>query len=393
MKKTLMAGTALVASSLLLGVAANTAVAADKMMKKKKAEKIHLGLGGYMEQWFGYSDEDSTYDAGKGANNLDEKSDSEIYIKGQTTLDNGIKVGVKWEIEGDGDGTSSSSGQINNNESGAIDNTGRFDEAMLFISGSFGRINMGQEDTASELMGYGAPTVGPIGANKSDAGDWVRDPVGKVNFSHNMDLGLSDKHGISYFSPRVAGFQIGMSYHPVVNENSDATIAEASKDHHGMSTAVNYVNKFGSVSLAAYVGVATKENQDKKTSPGHVGSSYEHDPSGWGTGFNVGFSGFTIGAAYIQENEDTTKDTFNVGVRFKAGANAFSAAYQYAENDVANTSTEDEGKLFTVGYERTLGPGVTLGASVAKVDWDGSGTGASKDNDGVMVVTGVKLSF
>jgi hypothetical protein len=383
MKKTLMAGTALVASSLLLAAGAGTAVAQDKM---KKAEKIRLGLGGYMEQWFGYATEDKTFEAGQGANDLDQKSDSEIYIKGDTTLDNGIKVGAKWEIEGDGDATSSAAGS-------ATDNTGRFDEAMLYISGSFGRINLGQEDTASELMGYGAPTVGPVGTNKSDAGDWVRDPKGTVNFSHNMDLGLSDKHGVSYYSPRVAGLQFGASYHPVVNENSDATQPETSKDHQGMSTAVNYVTKFGGTSVAVYGGFAMKETADDVTSPGHFGSSYEGDATGWGAGANVGFGGFTVGASYISEDDDTTKNTFSVGVRYKAGMNAFSVGYQYADSSVINSTEDDEGKLITVGYERTLGPGVTLGASIAKVDWDGSGTGASQDNDGIMIVTGIKLDF
>jgi hypothetical protein len=345
----------------------------------KKAEKISLGLGGYMEQWFGYSEEDDTYTQANGrATAFDQKSDSEIYIKGSTTLDNGLKVGVKWEIEGDGDGTSAASGT-----------TGRFDEAMIFVSGSFGRINLGQEDTASELMGYGAPTVGPIGANKSDASDWVRSTV-SVLFTHNMDLGLSDKHNVTYFSPRVAGFQFGASYHPNVDENSDATQSESAVAHNGMSTAVNYVNKFGGTSVAGYVGVATKELADNNTST----TTNRHDSTGFGTGANVGFGGVTIGASYINENETFTKDNFNVGVRYKAGMNAFSAAYQLATTETAaGTSDDDEATLFTFGYERTLGPGVKVGASVAKVDWDGAGTGAASDNDGIIVVGGVRLDF
>jgi hypothetical protein len=380
MKKTLMAGTALVAGSMLLAAAPVSA-----------AEKIKLGLGGYMEQWFGYADEDKAYtDISGGANNLDQKSDSEIYIKGETTLDNGLKFGVKWEIEGDGDATSSASGQTGGGE----DNTGRFDEAMIFVSGSFGRINIGQEDTASELMGYGAPAVGPVGVNKSDAGDWIRDPVASVNITHNMDMGLSDKHNISYYTPRVAGFQAGASYHPVGNENSDATQSETAFTHNGYSAAVNYVNKFDQVSVAVYGGFASIEAKDATAVANTTPTEYQGDDVGYAFGANIGFGGFTVGGAYLNENSATTRTTWDVGVQYKAGMNAFSVAYISAKTEINGQADDNKGQIIAAGYERTLGPGVTWGSSIAHANWDGgAGDTGSFDNDGIIVVTGIKLDF
>jgi hypothetical protein len=356
-----MASTALVAGGILLGAAPVSA-----------AEKIKLGLGGYMEQWIGYSDEDSTYEtANPPANGLDQKSDGEIYFKGSTKLDNGISVGVKWELEGDSTDIDAGSSA--------------YDEAMLYLSGSFGRINIGKEDTASELLSYGAPSVGPIGLNKSDSNDWVRQPTGVSSLTtHNMDLGMSDKNNITYFSPRVSGVQFGASYHPEVTEEKD-TKNSSTSPHQGWSAGANFVQKIAGANVAVYGAYATKEDTDGGTS---------HDPSGWGVGGEVSMANFTFGASYIMEDATTTGTNWNVGLKYVMGMNAFSVGYQVSEDSAGtSSSTDDSSKIWQIGYERTLGPGVKWSTGVARADWDGEGTGASEDNDGYMLVTGVRLDF
>jgi hypothetical protein len=378
-----MAGTALVASGILLAAAPGTASA--QTMPKKKAEKIMLHLGGYMEQWIGYSNQSGSYD---NYSSVDEKSDSEIYIKGATTLDNGIRFGVTWEIEGDG-----------SPDAPANTTCDRIDEAYLFMSGSFGRINMGEEDTASELMGYGPSIVGPVGINKSDANhDWFIDHA-SVNITHSMDLGMSDKHNFSYYSPRVAGFQFGASYHPAINNQNQRPTNELITAHNGFSTAVNYVNKFGGTRVAGYVGVATKEVSDTVNSS----LANRNDSTGWGTGVNIGFGGFTVGAAYLSENETKTTDTLSLGVKYKAGMNAYSLGWVHAINEQSSSGNgseigeNDYANIIAAGYERTLGPGVIWGSSAGFANFvvgeaDGNDAG-SLDNSGMFVVTGLKLRF
>ena len=87
MKKVLLGSTAIVAAGMI--ASAPSAIA---------AEKIKIGVGGYMEQWFGYAsgDDNSTEDF----SGFDVKSDAEIIFKGKTTLDNGISVGVNVQLEG-----------------------------------------------------------------------------------------------------------------------------------------------------------------------------------------------------------------------------------------------------------------------------------------------------
>jgi len=69
--------------------------------------------------------------------------DIEISISGSTTLDNGITVGVNFQIEGNGpSGTASNS----------------LDERFLFFRGNFGQIRVGSTESARQEMTNFAPS-------------------------------------------------------------------------------------------------------------------------------------------------------------------------------------------------------------------------------------------
>jgi outer membrane protein OmpU len=85
MKKSLLATTALAA----LGAVAVASPA---------SAKFEVGISGYMEQWFGYSDNgNSTLD---NSDVFDQVSDSEFFVKGKQTLDNGLVIGFDIQVEG-----------------------------------------------------------------------------------------------------------------------------------------------------------------------------------------------------------------------------------------------------------------------------------------------------
>ena len=86
MKKILLGSTAIVAAGMIASVP--TADAASKMK---------LGVGGYMEQWFGFTSGDDG--VAQDYSGFDIKSDPEIFFKGKTKLDNGITVGVNVQLE------------------------------------------------------------------------------------------------------------------------------------------------------------------------------------------------------------------------------------------------------------------------------------------------------
>ncbi|MGZ0190593.1 MAG: porin, partial [Alphaproteobacteria bacterium] len=189
MKKSLLATTAMAA---LCAVAVAGPASA--------AEKIKIGVGGYMEQWFGFADNKQA--TGGDFGGFDQQSDGEIHFKGSTKLDNGITVGVNVQLEAQTDGGD------------------QIDEQFAYISGSFGRIILGSENSASYLMHYGNSSQG-VGTDSGDHSGWIRgmDFTGARTNGRGPD---NDSEKLTYITPRMQGFQLGASYVPEIQQDADA---------------------------------------------------------------------------------------------------------------------------------------------------------------------------
>jgi outer membrane protein OmpU len=64
--------------------------------------------------------------------------EGEIFFVGETTLDNGIKIGVNVQLE-------------------AYTSSDQIDEHYVYVQGGFGRVVVGAENSAAYLMHYSAP--------------------------------------------------------------------------------------------------------------------------------------------------------------------------------------------------------------------------------------------
>ncbi len=208
MKKTLLATSALAFAGAM---AAGQAVAADK---------LSVSLGGYMEQWVGMTNLDNG-DGGIGV-----WSDTEFNVRGSLEADNGLKFSVKIEVEGNGGGD--------------------IDESQATVSGSFGQIVLGAEDDVVPLMHKGHQDVG-IGLNHGDVG-WISGiSTGGTNGW------VADAKRISYYTPRMAGVQLGMSYAPDMNSETK-NIDPVNNDMSAWGIAANVTQSVGDANVAFSVG-------------------------------------------------------------------------------------------------------------------------------------------
>jgi len=349
-------------------LASTMLVSAAALVAAGSANAKGLKLGGYAEFWAGYAGNDKSVG---NVNDLDVKSDIEIYFSKKWKLDNGVKMGAKLEMEaGSGnDGGASTTGP------------GGFDESSMWMQTKYGKFNIGNNDVASAYVG-GVSVIGPIGITKSDVGDWLPNSYKELN-NTDADLGMGDAQNITYFTPKVNGLQGIVSYTPDSSDKDahDYDKQETTGFHNGLSTALKFSQKMGSTSVSIGAGYTTVENTDT--------AGAKSESNGYGMTAKIGFSGLTLSATHAHENNAADTDSYwAVAALYKAGKNAFSIGYVEGEEDTG--SAKNESQLVTVGFERNLGSGVKWSSSIANAEDKQSG---STKVDGIAIVSGFKMKF
>ena len=109
-------------------VAAAALLASGSLAADKKSMKPSISVNGYYEGVVGaILDEETDGDTTA----LDTRTDAEIHFNGRGTLENGMKIHARVELEGQ------------NNHSAANAGGDPIDEYFLSVSGTFGRIILG----------------------------------------------------------------------------------------------------------------------------------------------------------------------------------------------------------------------------------------------------------
>ncbi len=391
MKKQLLSVSAVLAAGLM-------AATGPAFAQAKKASKPTISIGGYMNQ--GLRITESGDADGRDTGGIAEFGDSEIYFKGSATLDNGIKIAVRWELEG---------AAVSGTDGGVID------ESWLTISGSFGQLRLGEDDNVGQLMttGYVGSWATSVGMNLCfDRDELVADPAGfnknAGNFCVRADLSHSDAPTVSYITPRFSGFQVGASY--ARTTSGLATDAEfdqktATAYEEFWAIAANFDRKFDNVRI----GVAGTYLEQK--SPGNGGgvTGIPNTADGYLIAALVESGPFKIAAGYYELNDlraqspgagvinaavSSSGSAYDIGARYVMGANSFGVAYQHNENEgTIATVGDDEVDTLWLTHKLILGPGVDWRNTLSWSDWDGEGGGGTADNEGWGFGTLIQLSF
>lgn len=365
---------------ILLGTSA--LVAAGLMVAPAAAQEgVKLGLGGYYYGAAG-GNIDEDFDSDADARDYAFKQDLEVHARGEATLDNGITVGARVEIEGQ-----QSDDQI--------------DEVWAYFSGGFGELRFGDDDDAYAQLCYLVPTAsGAFGAdspflNFSNAG------VDGYGATNGTCYGLSDNSTkLIYFSPSFGGFQLAASFAPESQEdrrntlNGFGTSSEDDGDLENIwSAAATYTTEIDQFSVAVGGGAAGAGVEDL------AGASYPcDDPLNYNGYLQVGFAGWTVGGATeYRDNisctagEEGSNWVYGVGATY--GFEAWTVGLGWTrgeyENQVA-VDTEDKYDIvqFTAAY--ALGPGVTVDALVG---WNNYNSDGGDDYEGIEAGVGFGIAF
>jgi predicted porin len=381
----------------------------------KSAERIKLGLSGYFQEWAVATDQNFRTKAAPGAsskfqptNDVTNKHNSEICVIGQTTLDNGLTIGVNVQIEAFSEGDT-------------------IDESYLFLqSPTAGQLIVGDENNAGYLLHVTAPDGG-ISLDSGDLTNIVAfelgtgipifdTPLGTTN----LRLNDNDSGKFTYITPRFAGFQAGVSYIPEFTAGGDnnsslrkagtpvvaalgGTAGRAEGQYDGVAGGLNFTDTFGPVGIQASGGTLWAQGFSGGPNISH------NDLIAYNAGVQLSFAGFSIGGGWLYVPQGQrgingavagvpagTPLKFNgqswtAGAAYGFGPYKVGLDYMTGDNNSTSGGGKDRLEQAVVSGTYTLGPGIRLVGGVMYYDWQQENR--LSQNSGVGGLTGLKLAF
>jgi len=409
MKKQLLSTSALVAAGL---VALSTGAEAQTA---PGSSPITMSLGGFMRQHFGYVDQDDVLGlsspatvTGKPAHVV-QWSDTEIYFLGKTTLSNGIAIGVRVELEGN-------------------TSTDMIDESFMQIEGTFGTIHLGSTDNAAQKMVYTAPSAWTGGSYANGAGTPAAAGIAGMSptntgtgLTGTLAMGEDDSNLISYFTPRIEGFQLGYSYIPQIQQDNNVALNAGASYGRGNSLGLNFVRNIAGVDVNLSAGYMQWKKPDNTAV---FNTATLQDPKAWTVGGQLGYAGFKVGGGYGKVEDYMQITAAAAGATAAVGTTATNSgdgdAYEYGitytfgpttvgitgnSGRMQSTTTNpgmDHQETWRLEGSYVLGPGVSFTASLYQseakgeraANVQGTASGVDTDNNKVTgLVAAVALSF
>jgi hypothetical protein len=388
MKKVLLGTTALVSAVLV----AQQAQAADP---------IELNVGGY-QNWATYMANNdngagsATLPAQPGFNRYDNRIvfDGEIQFKGKTVLDNGLEVGVRFELEGEQQGGD------------------QMDETYAYIEGSFGTFRVGNDDpvivsmaTAAPYLNYvfgaNSPTVFTNGLSQFySATGRAAAGAGYATFATFAGM-TGDDAQLMYFTPVFNGFQFGISYAPDQGEartgggyglgtrtGAGSALAEE------YSIAGRYDGEVGDLGVTVALGFMEAKGRT-------VSSTVQAaDMQAWDAGLVLYYGNWGFGGSYLNVSDmrgfnGTDQWAYDLGIAYwsdgawSAGIYWLHAETEYAAGALgaaagpvaaAGGAVTDDFDAFRLQTQYDLGPGIAVTGNIGYDQFDDGAANATYDS-------------
>lgn len=373
MKKILLGTTAIVGASLLTGSAF--------------AEKPKISMSGNakFEAAFVSEDDNSVNGSGNSDKNRGYKfsmDDAEIVFKASATADNGLEYGAKIEY------------QFEDNRDGGEGT----DEAMIWLAGDWGTINLGNEDGADDLMKVGGWSV--LGGTSGwDGENFVTNNASAI-ISPSLTGDNSDATKVTYFTPSLSGFKAGVSFTPDTGHEYDEGFDDDTGDQENhIGLGVEYKGDFDQVGVQVSGRYMTAEYESND-----LGDTNEkEDVNSFALGGKVSFGDFAVAAGY-GDNDDSgvTKANsalgvdagmwYDFGAQYASGPFKVAAGYAHTEKQATQTA-EAEADIFTVTGDYNLADGLDVYAEFNYYELEDGTTATANDNEANVFIVGTKVSF
>jgi len=380
------------------------------------SQPIKMGIGGY---WRGAAadviDESPCNQTGAVKNNAScnrhhqgFSQDSLLDFNGSTTLDNGLTVGVHIQLRG----------------VAASSNPDTEKRSYVQFKGNFGELRFGDQDDARLTMALQAPSAGSLFGVNTPFFAFNNSPVGTNTTALPIDTKRSLR--IAYYSPRVAGFSLGVSYAPDSRKAGTfggtlpnmPTDNDPGQNSQHWDAALSYDNKFGDFRLQAWGAASGTHQEAQRAGAASVASPYAYaggaqvawGPFGFGGDYELVTNHRSTGAAAVNTGGGGLNDhVFDLGALYTVGP--FSVALvslkeKYrgfagaAGGGVCAAACSADARLDTeeLIFDYVLGPGISVGAALELNQYKSgiaaiAGNTASQDYHSTSIEFGTAVTF
>ncbi|MGE3769809.1 MAG: porin [Bdellovibrionales bacterium] len=391
MRKILLATSALV-------LAAGAAQAGD----------LKLEMSGYADFRAGIMNQSDDVDYGANAvdtTNHDFETEVKLVVdaigRGAGDFEYGARVSF-WNGSNNNDGFNGGQDQIKTHD------------AYVYMGSNWGRVIAGDHTGASDMLVY-APFVGQ-GQIDGTFTDFTANNMLSPFFPAYIDNEeVSTK--VTYYTPVVSGFQLGVSYIPqfydygqnVVKFNQNAfAISNNGAAHpynHVVEAGAQWQGNFDKVNVTLSGLLTTGDAEAEFAAAGGVFQDF----TAWALGGQLGYAGFTLGGSYYDPGDflalvgqNNEQSSWSLGATYEFGQAAVGVSYIQAEGYVNNAVSATTGNIVPgfyvedytavgVGGEYKWMPGLTT--SVDAVFFDQDAAGVANDNDGNIFLLSQRVDF
>ena len=367
----------------MTAVASAFAFSVGTAQGSEKAQNLKLSVGGYFNAYVAIADQADSFESSSSAtsrvgyDSFNVYNDSEIHFTGSTKLVNGVGVEVTVELETDQE-----------------KNGTQIDDSFLRLTGGFGDLRVGSTDAVTGVFAVSAPAAGATGPNDGDLGNSII-PPSAVSATADTLLGTDNSMKVTYLTPSFSGLQAGFSYEP-----SDATASNAMPSVGGTSGTDTQEYNIG-IAYAGNVGSAEiSADLSYKEDHGTAANSY----SGFRGGLNLTAGQITVGGSFKKidaidsgiegTSSSPEEEGFDVGIQYDGSSTSVSLSYLQSDMPLASGTTGDDSvEALTLGASYSVGPGIELLGTFARVEYSDEGTSDADNNDGWAVIAGVGVTF
>jgi hypothetical protein len=347
-------------------------------------------------------------------------NDSQIFLKASDKTQSGAKYGAVAKVE------------FNFNSDGRTENP-NLDQVFTFLENDFGKIEFGNSQAVNQKMKSGPtrfaraaggingkyleninlPMSGqsgvvphfillaqsPIGhggyaksfyqPNSTNASGYQRSQFRALK-DDSFD-GVEDATKLNYYSPRIGGLQLGVSYAP--NSANIGLTKQVARDvnftriDNILSVGANYAEDFDNLSVEFS---ATAEK-------GKIRNSARADLSAYDFGGSLSYFGFTLGGSYGSWGSSLQPTTGSYAKQGKTEYHTLGLAYQFGPVAASITSlgsSFQKNKYFatSLGFDYKINRNLMPYLELTKFAFEGANAD-SINNEGYVFLTGILYSF